>query len=163
MLPTTLPVLLPWAENMLLDWHAEDPVSVKEIDRNEAAYLIQGNRNPFIDRPDFVLMIYRPELSPVPEFDFASPVVLHQNVPNPFNPATTISYELETAGSVDLQVFDLAGRLVKTLFRGSEGAGRHERVWMGRDQQGRHVAAGVYFYRLQAGEEVETRRMLLAK
>ena len=58
---------------------------------------------------------------------------------------------------------DLAGRLIRTLHQGSEDAGRHEKTWLGRDQQGRTVAAGVYFYRLQAGDEVETRRMLLAK
>ncbi len=155
--------LLPWAEAMLLEWHTDDPVSTKEIDRNEAAYAIQGNRNPFIDRPDFVLQVFQPDLSPVPQPTFPVGVVLHQNVPNPFNPSTTISYDLEKAGQVDLQVFDLAGRLVRTLHRGSEAAGRHERVWLGRDQAGRTVAAGVYFYRLQADNEVETRRMLLVK
>ena len=155
--------LLPWAEAMLLEWHVDDPVSTKEIDRNEAAYAIQGNRNPFIDRPDLVLKVFQPELSPVPQPTFPVGVVLHQNVPNPFNPSTTISYDLEKAGQIDLQVFDLAGRLVRTLHRGSEGAGRHEKVWLGRDQAGRPVATGVYFYRLQADHEVETRRMLLAK
>ncbi len=155
--------LLPWAEAMLLEWHAADPVSIKEIDRNEAAYVIQGNRNPFIDRPDFVIKMFQPELSPVPQPSYPDVVVLHQNVPNPFNPSTTISYELDKAGSVDLQVFDLAGRLVKTLHHGNEAAGRHEIVWLGRDHAGRPVATGVYFYRLQTDNEVETRRMLLAK
>ncbi len=156
-------VLLPWAEAMLLEWNAADPVSAKEIDRNEAIYVIQSNRNPFIDRPDFVALVFQPELSPVPGTGVLAGVVLHQNVPNPFNPSTTISYELESAGQVDLQVFDLAGRLVRTLYSGSESAGPHEKVWMGRNRTGRTVATGVYFYRLRAGREVETRRMLLAK
>ncbi len=155
--------LLPWAEAMLLAWHAADPVSAKEIDRNEAIYAIQSNRNPYIDRPDFVLKVFSPELSAAPLPTFTDGVVLHQNVPNPFNPSTTISYELKASGQVDLQVFDVAGRLVRTLFRGSEEAGRHEKVWLGRDRAGRTVAAGVYFYRLNAGGDVETRRMLLAK
>ncbi len=155
--------LLPWAEAMLLEWHAADPVSTKEIDRNEAVYAIQGNRNPFIDRPDFVIRVFQPELSPVPHPSYPAAVVLHQNVPNPFNPTTTISYELDTAGPVDLQVFDLAGRLVKTLHHGTESAGHHEKVWQGRDRLGRPVATGVYFYRLRADNEVQTRRMLLAK
>jgi len=156
-------VLLPWAEAMLLEWNTADPVSIKEIDRNEAVYAIQSNRNPFIDRPDFVTKVFQPELSPVPRQEAPAGVVLHQNVPNPFNPSTTISYELESPELVELQVFDLAGRLVRNLFQGSEGAGRHEKVWRGRDQEGRIVAAGVYFYRLHAGDEMETRRMLLAK
>ncbi|MEN8005727.1 MAG: endonuclease [Candidatus Krumholzibacteriota bacterium] len=155
--------LLPWAEALLLEWNADDPVSAKEVDRNEAVYDIQGNRNPFIDRPEFVGKVFQPELSPVPGTGVLAGVVLHQNVPNPFNPSTTIKYELESAGQVDLQVFDLAGRLVRTLYSGSEAAGQHEKVWMGRDQAGRTVATGVYFYRLHAGDEVETRRMLLAK
>ncbi len=156
-------VLRPWAEAMLLEWNAADPVSAKEIDRNEAIYAIQSNRNPFIDRPDFVGKVFQPELSPVPGTVGVAAVVLYQNVPNPFNPSTTISYELESAGQVDLQVFDLAGRLVRTLYSGSESSGPHEKVWMGRDQTGRIVATGVYFYRLRAGREVETRRMLLVK
>ena len=156
-------VLLPWAEAMLLEWNAADPVSDKEIDRNQAIYFIQDNRNPFIDRPDFVAKVFQPELSPVPGTARVVGVILHQNVPNPFNPSTTISYELESTGQVDLQVFDLAGRLVRTLYSGNESAGPHQKVWMGRDQAGRTVATGVYFYRLRSGRDVETRRMLLAK
>jgi len=156
-------VLLPWAENMLLEWNAADPVSQKELDRNEAVYDIQGNRNPFIDRPDFVLKIYDPGVSAVPTPNLADIIVLHQNVPNPFNPVTTISYELDSPEKVSLQIFDMAGRLVRTLYQGDEGAGSHEKTWQGRDEHGRTMATGVYFYRLQAGDEAETRRMLLAK
>ena len=155
--------LLPWAEDLLLAWHAADPVSTKEIDRNEAAYAIQHNRNPFIDRPDFVLKMFHPELSPVVQPSFPGALVLNQNVPNPFNPSTTISYELAGAGPVSLQVFDLSGRLVTTVFEGGEEAGRHEKIWLGRDQTDRPVATGVYFYRLRAGGDVETRRMMLVK
>ena len=155
--------LLPWAEAMLLEWNEADPVSLKEIERNEAVYVIQSNRNPFIDRPDFVAKVFQPELSPVPYQGILAGIILHQNVPNPFNPSTIISYELDSPGQVELQVFDLAGRLVRTLYSGSEGAGMHEKVWMGKDKNGRTVATGVYFYRLHAGDEVETRRMLLAK
>jgi len=156
-------VLKPWAEAMLLEWHAADPVSAKEIERNDAVYDIQSNRNPFIDRPDFVGKIYQPGLSPVLILPVADALVLYQNVPNPFNPSTTISYELDEAARVQLQVFDISGRLVRNVFQGGEGAGRHSKVWLGRDQQGRTVAAGVYFYRVQADGEIETRRMLLAK
>jgi len=156
-------VLLPWAEALLLDWNAADPVSTKEIDRNEAIYAIQHNRNPFIDRPDFVARVFQPELSPVPQPTLNSTMVLYQNVPNPFNPATTISYDLRTAVQVDLRVFDLAGHLVRTLVRDSQAMGPHQVIWQGRDQAGRTVAAGVYFYRLQTGVDVQTRRMLLAK
>ena len=155
--------LLPWTEALLLEWNEADPVSTKEIDRNEAVYAIQSNRNPFIDRPDFVVKVFTPEALPVPETPFAAGIVLHQNSPNPFNPSTTIRYELEYSGQVDLKVFDLSGRLVRTIFQGMQEAGPQEQVWRGRDKRGRDVSTGMYFYRLQAGDEVETRRMLLAK
>jgi len=156
-------VLKPWAEAMLLEWNAADPVSDKEIDRNEAVYAIQHNRNPFIDRPDFVQKVFQPEITAVPDMPVATGLVLFQNAPNPFNPSTTISYELLSAGRVDLSVYDLSGRLVRTIYQGAEEAGTHQRSWAGRDQSGRTVGSGVYFYRLQAGDDVETRRMLLAK
>lgn len=156
-------VLLPWAEALLLEWNALDPVSQKEIDRNEAIYAIQHNRNPFIDRPDFVQKVFQPELSPVPQPVAVGQALLRQNVPNPFNPSTVIRYELAAPARVDLAVYDLAGRLVDTLSFGTEAAGAHEVTWQGRDEAGRAVAAGVYVYRLQAGGEVLTRRMVLAK
>lgn len=156
-------VLLPWAEALLLEWNAADPVSLKEIERNEAVYAIQHNRNPFIDRPDFVFKVFQPELSAVPQPIQADLVVLHQNVPNPFNPSTVISYDLAGPARVELQIYDLAGRLVHTLRAGDETAGRHELSWQGRDEAGRPVATGVYLYRLRAGNEVETRRMVLTK
>ena len=156
-------VLLPWAEALLLEWNAADPVSQKEIDRNDAVYAIQHNRNPFIDRPDFVQKVFQPELSPAPLPVRAGQALLRQNVPNPFNPATVIRYELSAPVAVELHVYDLAGRLVDTLQAGPQAAGAHEVTWQGRDEGGRGVAAGVYVYRLRAGDEVLTRRMVLAK
>lgn len=156
-------VLLPWAEAMLLEWHAADPVSQKEIDRNEAVYAIQNNRNPYIDRPDFVQKVFQPELSPVPQPVTAGQALLRQNVPNPFNPSTVIRYELSAPVAVELHVYDLAGRLVDTLQAGPQDVGAHEVTWQGRDDDGRAVAAGVYVYRLRAGDEVLTRRMVLAR
>jgi len=89
---------------------------------------------------------------------------LHPNVPNPFNPVTTIGYDLPAPARVDLRIFDLAGRLVQVLRQGvNEAAGRRQAVWDGRDRFGRPAAAGVYFYRLEAGEFDQTRRMLLIK
>ncbi len=155
--------LLPWAEALLLEWSAADPVSTKEIDRNEAVYAIQGNRNPYIDRPDFVVKVFQPELSAAPLPVLPDAVVLHQNVPNPFNPSTVIRYDLASPSRVELQIYDLAGHLVQTLRSGDEAAGRHEVSWQGRDASGRSLATGVYFYRLRAGNEVETRRMVLTK
>jgi len=94
----------------------------------------------------------------------ASGHTLHPCYPNPFNPSTTLSYELEASATVSLAIFDVAGKLVQRLVAAeSRGAGRHEIVWDGRDETGRLAAAGVYFYRLDAGDYSQTRRMALVK
>ncbi len=90
--------------------------------------------------------------------------ILHGNSPNPFNPVTLIQYELPTAGRVDLAVYDLSGRLVRTLVAAELlDAGRQTAPWNGRDDDDRAVASGVYFYRLEVGGEVLTKRMVLLK
>jgi endonuclease I len=155
--------LVPWAEAMMLEWHLADPVSTKEIDRNDAVYDIQHNRNPFIDRPDFVLKVYGSEMSAAPEAVVMANILLHQNVPNPFNPSTTISYELKEAGPVQLQIFDVAGRLVRNLVQEEQAAGPHQMNWNGRGQEDQTCAAGVYFYRIRTEGADETKRMLLVK
>ncbi len=155
--------LLPWAEAMLLSWHYNDPVSQKEIDRNDAVYDIQHNRNPFIDRPDFVMRVFTPEQSAVPDANVVASILLHQNVPNPFNPSTVISYELQQNGPVRLEVFDVAGRLVNTLVNDNQTEGHHELNWYGRNREGRIAPTGVYFYRLSAEGGSVTKRMLLVK
>ncbi|MBK9302499.1 MAG: VCBS repeat-containing protein [bacterium] len=84
--------------------------------------------------------------------------------PNPFNPATTLRYDLPRSGRVELRVYDVAGRLVRTLRAGEvEAAGRREAVWDGRDDAGRAAAAGAYLVRLSANGETLGRRLLLVK
>jgi hypothetical protein len=88
---------------------------------------------------------------------------LHHNQPNPFSPATVIRYDLPVPSEVSLRIFDVSGRHVKTLAAGEAPAGRHSVVWDARDEAGRAVSAGVYFYRLRAGIFDATRRMMLIK
>jgi hypothetical protein len=88
---------------------------------------------------------------------------LAQNVPNPFNSETAIEFQILRAAEVRLEVFDLQGRLVRTLEQGPLGVGTHRRVFDGRDASGTPVASGLYIYRLQAGGHEESRSMLLLK
>ncbi len=152
--------LLPWAVNMLLEWHADDPVSRKELERNGTVYTMQGNRNPFIDRPEFAAAMYV-----TTGVDWTDGVAfrLHQNFPNPFNPATTMSFSLSGEAEVELSVHDVSGRHVATLASGIFPAGRHSVVWGGRAEGAGSVASGVYFCRLLVGEEVTTVKMILLK
>jgi len=91
------------------------------------------------------------------------PVRLWQNYPNPFNPSTAIRFELAAASRVELQVYSTSGRRIASLVEGTMSAGRHEVTWSGRDEAGRPVASGIYFYRLRAEGSSETRSMLLIK
>ena len=90
---------------------------------------------------------------------------LSRNAPNPFNPSTTISYSIAegTASHVSLKVYDLRGRLVTTLVDEVSEAGNYTVNWDGRNKIGRQVASGVYFYRLGAGDFIQTRKMVLLK
>jgi hypothetical protein len=88
---------------------------------------------------------------------------LMQNYPNPFNPSTRIAYQLPSSGFVSLAVYDLLGRMVKTLVSGEQGAGYKLAEWDGRDQLGRSVSSGVYFYSLKAGTFIESRKMILMR
>ena len=88
---------------------------------------------------------------------------LAQNFPNPFNPATTIRYELKEAGAVTLRIYDVMGQQVRELVNAPQSSGRHQVTWEGRDQTGAQVANGVYFYVLRAGEFRALRKMVLMK
>jgi len=88
---------------------------------------------------------------------------LVQNYPNPFNPYTVIKYEIPEPCRVRLAIFDVSGRLVRTLVDGHRGEGRYTEYWYGRDERGRSVASGIYFYRLEAGSYSKTKRMVLLR
>jgi hypothetical protein len=93
----------------------------------------------------------------------ASRAVLQGATPNPFNPRTAIRFDLPKAGAVRLSVFDVAGRLVRTLVDGGLAQGSHEYAWDGRDEAGRAVGSGSYLARLEFGGAVETVRMGLVR
>ena len=88
---------------------------------------------------------------------------LHPNRPNPFNPRTTIRFDLPAAGQVRLAVYDVAGRRIRVLVEGDLPAGSHEAVWDGRDASGRASPSGSYLARLVAGGKVEGVRLSLVR
>ena len=98
-----------------------------------------------------------------PEIDAPGACVLLQNYPNPFNPSTVISYDLLQASDVEMNIYDLSGRRVKTLVSGIQAAGAHRVIWDGRSDKGEDAASGVYVYSLDAGGHVQTRKMVLTK
>jgi hypothetical protein len=90
-------------------------------------------------------------------------IELSQNVPNPFNPETTIRFTLPSSERVALSVYAANGALVRTLVDGVQPSGTHNITWDGHDSKGNAVSSGVYFYRLSAGKFNETRKMVLLK
>ncbi|MBK7188363.1 MAG: S8 family serine peptidase [bacterium] len=103
--------------------------------------------------------------SPVPGDDGALPLAFRvdQNFPNPFNPKTTIRFALPAAARTTVNIFDVAGRHVKTLLDEELGAQSHDVVWTGDDNAGQPVAAGVYFYEVSGGGHRAVGRMALVK
>jgi Peptidase family C25/Propeptide_C25/Secretion system C-terminal sorting domain/Peptidase family C25, C terminal ig-like domain len=90
---------------------------------------------------------------------------LNGNYPNPFNPSTTISFQLntETTENTDIVVYNLKGQKVKQLLNNQLSAGKHTVVWNGKDDFDKSVASGVYFYKMKAGKFVSTKKMILMK
>jgi hypothetical protein len=95
--------------------------------------------------------------------DVPSRTELHDIRPNPFNPSTTVRFDLAVAQHATLQIYDLKGTLVRTLVNGSLPAGRQELSWDGRDHRGQEVASGVYFVRLVTPQLRQMRRAILLK
>jgi len=86
---------------------------------------------------------------------------LYENFPNPFNPTTTISYSLKDAHNIRLTILNSLGQKIRTLLDDHQTAGIHTVQWDGRNAYGEQVSSGVYFYRLEAGTFVKTKRMML--
>jgi len=110
-----------------------------------------------VDLPP-VVRVGKDEKEPMLSSSRAMVTELEQNIPNPFNPRTSISFTLAAEGDVRLDVFDVTGRRVATLVDGVKSAGRHTVAL-----DGNSLASGVYFYRLNAGGVVQQKKMILLK
>ena len=88
---------------------------------------------------------------------------LMANYPNPFNPSTTIRYGLPEQSDIVLQIYNIKGQLVKTLEKSNQPAGYHEVTWYGKDENGKIVSSGIYFYKLNTDKFISMKRMLLIK
>jgi hypothetical protein len=88
---------------------------------------------------------------------------LYQNYPNPFNPSTTIEYEIPHSGYVEVNIFDIRGRLIRSLDKSQQQVGIHRIVWDGRDNGGTIVASGTYFCRIHFNGNLLTKKLALIK
>ena len=88
---------------------------------------------------------------------------LHQNYPNPFNPTTTLRYDLPVDAMVNITIYDIMGRSIKSLVNSNQTAGYRSIRWDGKNNLGEGVSAGMYIYMIQAGEFSQTKKMVLLK
>lgn len=148
-----------WAATLLINWHNEDSVSEKEIDRNNAVFEIQQNRNPFIDHPEWADCIWDDNCDMSIEEDGIPDItILHQNYPNPFNPTTTIQFSVETHRNASLLIYDIMGRLVTKLVGEQLQPGEHKVIW-----DASEMPSGVYICRLIIDSQIQMRKMVLIK
>ena len=89
--------------------------------------------------------------------------VLHQNYPNPFNPETTLRYDLPEDALVNITIYDMMGRVVKTMVNTQQTAGFKSIRWNATNDAGSPVSAGLYLYTIEAGEFRQTKKMVLLK
>jgi len=116
---------------------------------------------PFLSGPPPEEASLRPEANTSPEVPGLT--YLEQNYPNPFNPVTTIRFGLREPSDVALRIYDVSGRLVRTLVAGPLAAGTYEKLWDGKDSGGGSVASGIYFYKLETKSVTETKKMILLR
>ena len=132
-----------------LDWtvHVTDGIDTVEADNAPFSITIDGAD---------ALSAYLEGLIPD---EFA----LHQNYPNPFNPVTTLRYDLPETDLVNITIYDMLGREVKTLINQTQDAGYRSEIWDATNDYGKPVSAGIYLYQIQAGEYISTKKMVLLK
>jgi hypothetical protein len=119
--------------------------------------------NPVVTVPVFLTVDSTETATGITEDRVPTRYVLHPNYPNPFNPTTTIAYDLPERAGVNLVIYDVGGREVRRLVGETQPHGHYEVTWDGRNASGDPAASGVYFYKLAAGEFVQTRKMILLK
>ena len=113
---------------------------------------VENNRGSY-----YVSFKNEPEITPVPARLETS------NYPNPFNPVTTIVYSLPKDSKISISIYNIKGQKVKTLVTGTQPAGSYNVTWNGKDESGKDVTSGIYFYKLKTQNNEITRKMLLLK
>jgi flagellar hook assembly protein FlgD len=89
--------------------------------------------------------------------------VLLPNYPNPFNPGTTISYRIPSAARVTIAIYNVLGQRIRTLVNQVKTAGEYTVYWDGKDELGRDMGSGIYYYTMKAGKYQVSRKMLLVR
>ena len=145
----------------LVDEYDTTPLSGEGIFKGAwGCYPFAPSGNIYInDRPAGFFVFVLDSTVSIPSITFA----LEQNHPNPFSPSTEISFRVDRDAAVVLSIYDVSGKLVRTLVNRDVGASTHVVIWDGTNDAGTPVASGVYFYRLKAGGKVLTRKAVVVR
>ncbi|MBL7046650.1 MAG: T9SS type A sorting domain-containing protein, partial [Candidatus Marinimicrobia bacterium] len=148
-----------------------NPISYRVWDASENSELVVNditnydvttgnelNSKPVFDGLGIIAVGFKSYLGGIDETTIPESFALHQNYPNPFNPVTTIRYHLPVKSDLRLKIYDLKGRLVETLVNKQQNPGFYSVEW-----KAENVSSGVYFYRLEATEFTETKKMVLLR
>ncbi|MFZ5517711.1 MAG: M14 family zinc carboxypeptidase [Candidatus Zhuqueibacterota bacterium] len=152
-----------WQEQLIdISAYADNRASVRimfELQSNSDNVIVGGwNIDDFLVTGDLVSGV-----AEKPETDISADYRLYENYPNPFNPLTHISFQLPARGFVDLKIYDILGREIRSLVQDVQEAGVHQVAWDGNDESGNAVASGVYFCRMKSSDFGATRKLLLLK
>ena len=151
----------------LIEWHVADTVDAFERNRNEVIYGFQNNRNPFIDRPYFVDNIWGDPVSVDQENYTITPTprkfILNPAYPNPFNPSTTFSVQINQSTEMTILVIDLTGKQVAHLDRGLLTPGLYQFNWDGLTAAGSAAASGLYFIVVGNDADFSARKIALIR
>jgi hypothetical protein len=136
-----------------VDWYTCDAAHTQPLNANQKAYAAWWL---WVSISGYEIPTGAPGSDDTPRS-----IGLDQNSPNPFNPATRIVYHVAETTQIELSVYDVRGKRIRTLVEGQSASGSFTAWWDGTDGEGQRVSSGVYFYRLTAGRSVHTRKMVL--
>ncbi|MBP65616.1 MAG: hypothetical protein CL727_07620 [Chloroflexi bacterium] len=130
----------------------------------DGGYIITGWTNSFGNGNDdaWLIKVENP-LVEIDESFIPNVFALHQNYPNPFNPFTTVRYDLPEDAMVNITIYNMIGRQVRTLISNHQSAGYKSVQWNATNDAGSPVSAGIYLYMIQTGEFRQTKKMVLLK
>ena len=136
-------------DSVVIRWPLGDTQTLKDVAINQYHNIIEGH----------VAAVESSNLGTANPVEFQ----LKQNYPNPFNPTTNINFRLDRKADVELIIYDLTGKKIKTLVRGSKETGAYEVSWDGRNEKGIPVSSGIYIYQLKAENFIQSQKMTLIK
>ncbi|MFH0735600.1 MAG: glucoamylase family protein [bacterium] len=159
------------AFNVTQNWYASSYIA---IDQGPIIAMVENYRsgllwNYFMSNPEILPMLnaigFVPDTttSVYDDINIPSDFEILGNYPNPFNPSTTIVYTIPTTGKVNIEIYDVLGNVVNTLFNGLADAGKNEIIWNGYNSNNQKISSGVYIYRITFNNIILSKKMLMVK